>query len=422
LKTLPKILTGFLVIGVVASSALLISNAFFSDTETSTANTFQAGTLDLLIDNTSYYNEVLNNDTSWKEDNLPGHLFFNFTDVKPGDRGEDTISLHVQNNAWVCMDIKITKNDDSTCTDPEKTDDPDCNEPNDVLTDGELAQNLQFVFWSDDGDNVFKTGESIIKEGTADVLFDGATWTLTDSASSIWPTPGPLPGNETRYIGKYWCLGDLQKVPTAPSGFTCNGQNLNNATQTDVALVDINFTAIQARHNDKYLCTLPTPPPQTATTLVINEVLPDSSCKQGQTEAQWLEIYNGYAIPVNLKNFKITDGTNTIDLVNANNIIVSPGGLVLLAHSTSIFGDGKCYPDNGVQVGNLGGQLYIDTGLLKLLDQNNIIIDRVEWGSSPLNPVQNESIEREPLGRDTAPADTFNTGDFIVNNPPTPGL
>src|SRR3989344_8759564 len=58
----------------------------------------------------------------------------------------------------------------------------------------------------------------------------------------------------------------------------------------------------------------PTPTP-IAQTLVINEVLPDSSCSQGQTEAQWLEIYNGFSTTVNLKNFKITDGTNTIDLV-----------------------------------------------------------------------------------------------------------
>ena len=71
MQTLPKILTSLLVTGVVASSALLISNAFFSDTENSTGNTFQAGELDLKIDNTSYYNGQLNSGTTWEMDNLP---------------------------------------------------------------------------------------------------------------------------------------------------------------------------------------------------------------------------------------------------------------------------------------------------------------------------------------------------------------
>ncbi len=45
--------------------------------------------------------------------------------------------------------------------------------------------------------------------------------------------------------------------------------------------------------------TSPSPSPETtpipiAQTLVINEVLPDTSCMIGQKEAQWLEVYNGY--------------------------------------------------------------------------------------------------------------------------------
>jgi predicted ribosomally synthesized peptide with SipW-like signal peptide len=115
------------VIGVVAAFAVGVSSAFFCDAETSRDNTFQAGELDLKIDNTSYYNGVLWPDTTWSFDE-DMKLFFNFLDLKPGDYGEDTISLHVQNDACVCMSITKTADDDVTCTEPELLDDPDCAE------------------------------------------------------------------------------------------------------------------------------------------------------------------------------------------------------------------------------------------------------------------------------------------------------
>ena len=43
-------------IAVVAIIAVGATGAFFSDTETSTGNTFAAGAIDLGVDNTSYYN------------------------------------------------------------------------------------------------------------------------------------------------------------------------------------------------------------------------------------------------------------------------------------------------------------------------------------------------------------------------------
>src|SRR3989304_9639036 len=86
---------------ILAAAALIIGGtfAFFSDTETSTGNVFAAGELDLKVDNTSYYNGVLQDgagdtvDTTWISTDLTNELFFNFTDVKPEDLGEDTISL-----------------------------------------------------------------------------------------------------------------------------------------------------------------------------------------------------------------------------------------------------------------------------------------------------------------------------------------
>ncbi len=164
----------------------------------------------------------------------------------------------------------------------------------------------------------------------------------------------------------------------------------------------------------------PTPTPGVAQTLVINQGLPDSSCFQGNTEAQWLEIYNGFNVTVDLKNYKITDGTDIIDLVNAVTNVPA-GGLALLAHNSAIWNN--CYDDNDVVTANLGGTLNIDTGLLHLLDASDVVIDTVEWGSSPLNPAQNQSIERTPvIGFDSAFGTNFNATDFTIKDPPTPGL
>lgn len=168
----------------------------------------------------------------------------------------------------------------------------------------------------------------------------------------------------------------------------------------------------------------PTPSEEAAQVLVINEIIPDSSCSQGNNEAQWIEIYNGYATTVNLKNFKITDGTNTIDLVSAASVNIAPDGFVLLSHNSSIFGTNQnsCYNDNGTTTANLGGSLNIDVGTLQLLDSDDNIIDVIQWGGATgLNPSQNQSVERVPSGIDTATGSSFTATDFRVREIPTPG-
>jgi predicted ribosomally synthesized peptide with SipW-like signal peptide len=47
---LKRILLGFLVAGTVGTTAIVATNAFFSDTSTSSGNLFQAGKLNLLVD------------------------------------------------------------------------------------------------------------------------------------------------------------------------------------------------------------------------------------------------------------------------------------------------------------------------------------------------------------------------------------
>jgi len=288
------------IIAIVGIAVIGATGAFFGDTETSVGNVFAAGALDLKVDNDSYYNTNRcvnvgtdeNPDwqwqgnaeypvpgtpctTSWNLDDLSnGHLFFNFFDLKPDDEGEDTISLHVQNDAWACMDLTLTSNAENGVVEPEELagDDPNLDGP----WDGELAQHLEFVWWADDGDNVLEEGENILTgdhtvgDGVQ-TLYDLSTTTpfslaIADAAGNIWGGNEPLPAGQTRYIAKAWCFGTLQLTPLAPGiggpqdrgsgGYICDGTEIPNVNriQTDGATLDVQFRAIQARHNPNFLC------------------------------------------------------------------------------------------------------------------------------------------------------------------------
>src|SRR3989344_8344985 len=157
---------------ILAAAAVVIGAtfAFFSDTETSVDNTFVAGEIDLKIDNESYALDsnildfqgtpagvlVASLGTSWSTTDLTTQKFFDFEDLKPGDYGEDTISIEVgSNDAWMCAAAQVTQDTDETCTDPENADDPTCLAPD----NGELDEDVNFAFWKDDGDNVLEGDE-----------------------------------------------------------------------------------------------------------------------------------------------------------------------------------------------------------------------------------------------------------------------
>lgn len=300
-----RILLGlFTIAGAATAIGFGATGAFFGDTESSLANLFKAGELDLLVDNESYYNgnkctetspgsgvwQWQGNalfpvpgtpcDTSWPEADLNNgvttiHRFFNFTDIKPDDDGEDTISLHVQNDAWMCMNVTLTSNDDNDCTGPETlSTDPECVgktpgfTPGDGVGHGELAGLVQMLWWADDGDNVYEQGEQEFSGGVKTLLnLTSPTWSvaLADSQNNVWTSPntlGPVPANQPRYIGKAWCFGTLTPGAVAPNtgnpvnnpGWSCDGVGIGNESQTDSATLDVEFRAVQARHNPDFVC------------------------------------------------------------------------------------------------------------------------------------------------------------------------
>lgn len=258
-----KIIISLATIGAVAAIAIGGTIAYFSDTETSTGNTFTAGTLDLKIDSTCHYNGNTCNanhvwegasaypvpgtscSCTWVEKDLAtGDLFFNFSDVKPGDDGENTISLHANgNDAYVCAIVSGLTNQENGCNEPE-TSYPDTNCGNPGAGEGELQNYIYLTIWRDNGvqestgggitgkcDNVWQDGETVLVPSTP-IDSNNGTWKLYS------PQTTALAGGSTECLGVAWSI--------SPSA--------GNNVQGDSVTANISFYAEQARNNPNFNC------------------------------------------------------------------------------------------------------------------------------------------------------------------------
>jgi len=243
-----RILLSVMTIALVAVLGVGATRAYFSDVETSEDNTFSAGAINLMVDYESTYNG--NNDEFWQlKDLTPTDRFFDIADVKPGDEGEGTISLHVfDNDAYIYGQILPQFDNDYSSNEPElETGDLEEN-PADAW-DGELGQNLYWRIWIDDGatdgwqgddegegDNLWQEGEDIIAQGYASEL---------GSSPTGWIYLGQLDSSETMYLGAEWSI-DL---------------GVGNEVQTDRYQADISFLAVQDRHMVPGVLPSPVPTP-----------------------------------------------------------------------------------------------------------------------------------------------------------------
>jgi predicted ribosomally synthesized peptide with SipW-like signal peptide len=340
------------VAAVVASS----TGAFFSDTETSTGNTFTAGSLDLKVDSQSHYNGMrcsnengfgsafvwipdeatspftpadattFNNANpdqfpragdpcggTWAESDLIedsiAFRFFDFSDIKPGDEGENTISLHVtDNDAWACMTVDNVSDLDVTCTEPESEDADDVSCMADIAADGELGANLTFDAWLDEGttpgfqcnnanavptvgascaadpqegDNVMNGVEALFwDDETVDEASEGP-FALSDVLSGAYAahTCTDVDGN-TAYAACHGLASDGRMVGSATYywGLAWNvPDEAGNEIQTDSLVMDMVFEVEQHRNNDNFQCTPSTEPEPETATLTIDKAVTFSS-------------------------------------------------------------------------------------------------------------------------------------------------
>jgi hypothetical protein len=97
-----------------------------------------------------------NGDTYVEGDEEEVKPLLNLTDVKPGDFGEFTLSFHLCDNpGYVWLQAANVSESENELTEPES-------EVDDIGDgSGELAENIQTVWWYDDGDNVLQGDETL---------------------------------------------------------------------------------------------------------------------------------------------------------------------------------------------------------------------------------------------------------------------
>ena len=187
--------------------------------------------------------------STWELKNLEPtqDKFFNFGDVKPGDWGENTISLHIVNNpAYACLQFKNMQDDDLTGTEPERN--PlEGNDLTEGLGQGEMAKNIDVLLWHDDGDNIYENGEVLITDGVA-----SASAVFTSSYELANPVLGAYDPMMAKYLGLAWCAGTM--TINSDYSLSCDGTTMGNEAQTDSLAVDVSLYVEQARHNEGFAC------------------------------------------------------------------------------------------------------------------------------------------------------------------------
>ncbi len=211
------------------------------------ANGSGQGGIELTIDSEASYNGTAQPALTWTLKNLvPGvDKFWDFNDVKPGDWGENTISLHIEKNpAYICLDFRNLTDEENGMNEPEALVDTD-------PLSGELADGMEFFAWHDNGDNIFELGEVPIfgtSTKAATIVLASTTYTLADATS-----PAPYLPGQTYYFGIQWCAGDMT-VNVATAEITCNPNTIGNEAQTDSMSVDISLTAVAANERPGFRC------------------------------------------------------------------------------------------------------------------------------------------------------------------------
>ena len=141
-----KILASIFVIGILALAMGWGTYSLFSDTETSSGNTFTAGTLDLKVDG---------------KDDPTVSVYFTESNIKPGDSGSKTIALSNSGTigGTAKVHIKNVANTEEANPEPET----DTTEP------GDLGKYLVLKIWYDVEGDGFEADDLIVTDEVNDL-------------------------------------------------------------------------------------------------------------------------------------------------------------------------------------------------------------------------------------------------------------
>jgi len=199
-----KIIASLIAISTVAAAAGAATMAYFSDVETSTGNTFAAGTLDLKLDSADL-----------------NVVKFTVTDANPGNSGTGTWVLNNPSSLNGFLDIEsVSKTDaENGCgSDAEKAADATCDVAGDA---GELSSKMDVVLFWDDG-NASGIANNRIKDGGEKVIYSGELSAIPASFDEDYS----LVKTGTTYISMTWAV---------------DGASVGNEIQGDSATLGLSF-------------------------------------------------------------------------------------------------------------------------------------------------------------------------------------
>jgi len=178
-----KILLSIAVIGFVGVIAAGATSAYFSDTETSTGNTFTAGTLNLQV-----------NDA----DNWSASTPVTLSAMKPGDTTDTTLKLSNTgsiNGTGVSLAVAVVSNFENSVADPESDVDTTAG-----VNEGELCSSANITV---------KDGTTVIKTGTLSAFGAATLAALNAGASKTYTLTYDIPGTVGNVIQSDSCVFTL---------------------------------------------------------------------------------------------------------------------------------------------------------------------------------------------------------------------
>lgn len=211
-----RILFSLMVIGVVSAFLGGGIYAAFSDTETSTGNTFTAGTLNLKVGSADPTTETI----------TVGSL-------KPGDTG-NAGSWLTRNDGSIAGTLTVSvgaiTNNENTVEEPETG---DTGEP------GELGANLTIAFWMDaDKDGSWTSGDYYLKSDATKVSWQTGEASLPAAAYATLDSYASDTWTNVQNVAASTDAGNFRTEYNLPSG-------TGNSVQSDSSVFTITFTLNQ---------------------------------------------------------------------------------------------------------------------------------------------------------------------------------
>lgn len=156
----------------------------------------------------------------------------------------------------------------------------------------------------------------------------------------------------------------------------------------------------------------------TGSSLILNEIMyhPLSS-----VECEWIELFNNSGLPVNIKNWKISDSTyqsNPIIITNDNKIIDVNDYLVISKNNTINNNHKDIDTNKIIYLSNLP-TLNDDKDIITIYDFTNTIVDRVAYNSSWGGNTGKNSLERVSTNRPSNDSTNWSTSLDCENSSPT---